>query len=175
MSAGIIGKNMIIQRWEATLYYMKVRQTEVEAIGARFLLWEAALKMWSRNPVLGTGLGDFHHDIEEMSFRGEIEIPDLSRIAHTYAHSIFFEFLACAGIIGLLAMVVSTIVIPLIFFYKNTGPFIINWNLYAKIFGIVFVVTFSIFGLTENWLAHKQLVMTYSLILAIMGSRFALR
>jgi len=178
VSAGIIGNDMIIQRWETTLHYMKVRQTEeskTTAIGIRFSLWEAALRMWSRNPVLGTGLGDYEHDLVKMVTNGEIEPPDINNTAIAYAHNIFLESLACTGILGILVMTFATIVMPLLFFFKAIKSSNIDFHLYAAVFGVVFIIAFCIFGLTENWLAHKQLVMTYSLLLAIMGSRFALK
>jgi len=178
VSAGIIGKNMIIQRWETTLHYMKVKKTEeskTTAIGVRFLLWEAALKMWSRSPVLGTGLGDYEHDLVKMVTNGETEPPDINNTAIAYAHNIFLDSLACTGILGLLVMTFATLGMPLLFFSKAIKSSNIDFDLYAAVFGVVFIIAFCIFGLTENWLAHKQLVMTYTLLLAIMGTRFALK
>jgi hypothetical protein len=45
--------------------------------------------------------------------------------------------------------------------------------LYASVFGLASASAFMVFGLTENWLAHKQLVIIFSLLLAIMASRFS--
>jgi O-antigen ligase len=174
---GIIGSDMIAQRWETTNYYMKIHkkeQSKITNIGARFLMWRAAFRMWSRNPILGTGIGDFQNDFKKMVNKGDIELQNSSLIAHPYAHNIFLDSLSGTGILGFLVMVGATIVIPLIFFFKSIDASS-DWNLYAAVFGVVFIVAFLLFGLTENWLAHKQLVLTYSLLLAIMGSRFALK
>jgi len=54
--------------------------------------------------------------------------------------------------------------------YETTAN---KWGRYASVLGVESVLAFMLFGLTENWLAHKQLVMTFSLVLAITTSRFS--
>lgn len=178
ITTGIAGRNMISQRMANTFMYLKTYQSEkakLDGMGVRVILWRAALMIWSQNPVLGTGLGDYEHDLVKMVKNGEIEPPDYYDTEYNYAHNIFFESLACTGILGILSMIFATIVMPLLFFFKARKSSNIDFNSYAAVFGIVSIIAFCIFGLTENWMAHKQLVMTYSLILAIMGSRFALK
>lgn len=62
---------------------------------------------------------------------------------------------------------------PIVLNLKVYGTAANEWDRHASVLGGVFVLAFMLFGLTENWLAHRQLVMTFSLVLAIMASRFS--
>ncbi|MHA2278104.1 MAG: O-antigen ligase family protein [Candidatus Kariarchaeaceae archaeon] len=179
ISVGIAGKSVIRKRaQQATLAYIKSLNTEKEklgGIGERLFLWNSAIKIWAQNPILGSGIGDFQHEFLELVHKGEIDSPALSLIDPVYAHSEIFGKLADTGVIGLLILIAATLVLPVIFFCMSIRSHAIGLDLHTSVFGVVSVVVFFIFGLTENWLAHKQLVMTYTLLLAIMGSSFALK
>ena len=173
--AGILARDSITDRWEATSQSMDISEAlrdDQSSVGLRLIMWDAAIKIWYRNPIIGTGLGDFSIDFEEMTNSGEAGYPDMEIQAFSYAHSTIFEALAGTGILGFMSLILSTFLLPAVFFIKALRLSVNESDHYASVYGSIFVTTFMIFGLTENWLAHKQLVMAFSILLAIMASRF---
>ena len=96
----------------------------------------------------------------------------MKKTRFAYAHSTIFEALAGTGILGLVSLIVSTLFLPIVFFLKALKSSVYEHDVYASVSGVVLVTAFAIFGLTENWLVHSQLVTTFSLLLVIMASRF---
>jgi O-antigen ligase len=173
--AGLMVNDVIMDRWQTTIHSIdtsKVLTDQRSSIGQRFMMWDAAIKIWYRNPVIGTGLGDFQGDFEKMKASGEVKWADMPIVSSSYAHSIIFEALATTGILGLIGLILATFLLPMVYFARALKVSVTEYDRYASVFGLVFVTAFLIFGLTENWLVHKQLVMTFSLLLAIMASRF---
>ena len=176
--AGILAKDEITSRWDSTVQNIELFQTGINrntSIGWRLVMWDAAVKVWSRHPIIGTGVGDFQMDYWELINGVEPEFEDVRKIPFTYAHSIIFEALAGTGILGLFGLIMSIFILPTVFFINAYITSENQWDMFASVFGLLFVFAFMIFGLTENWLAHNQLVMTFSLLLAIMASRFSAR
>jgi len=175
---GILVGDKILDRWQATTQSIdesKSLTDQRSSIGARLAMWDAAIKIWYRNPIVGTGLGDFHVDFDKMKKSGELAWADMPPEYSGYAHNILFEALAGTGILGLMGLILSTFMLPLVYFFKALKGSVDEYDRYAAAFGLVFVAAFMVFGLTENWLVHKQLVLTYLLLLAITASRFGAR
>lgn len=173
--AGILVGDAILDRWQATsqaLDASKALTDQTSSIGQRLTMWDAAIKIWYRNPIIGTGLGDFQVDFEKMKESGEIKWADMPFTSSGYAHNTLFEALTSTGILGLIGLILSTFLLPLVYFARALKVSVNEYDRYASVFGLVFVTVFLIFGLTENWLVHKQLVLTFILLLAIMASRF---
>ncbi len=173
--AGIFSKGEIATRWNATIQAIdSIQNGEFNdgSIGARLIMWNAAVEIWYRHPIIGTGIGDFKKDYREMIGGGDTEFVDVVKFSHSYAHSTYLEALAGTGLLGLGGLIISTFLLPIVFFLKALKSSANEHERYAAVFGLVFVTAFLIFGLTENWLAHSQLVTTFSLLLAIMASRF---
>ena len=176
--AGALSKDELSHRWQATTTAIdesKPLTDQRSSIGQRLIMWDAAIKIWYQNPVIGTGMGDFHVDFEKMKKSGEVKWADMPRVYSAYAHSTLFEALATTGILGLIALILSTFLLPVVYFTRALKASVNEYDRYASVFGLSFVTAFLIFGLTENWLAHKQLVITFLLLLAIMASRFGAR
>ncbi len=173
---GISAKDEITARWEATVQYIdntRENRDDDGNIGIRLIMWDAAVKIWYRHPIIGTGIGDYQDDYLEMINSGEAGFPGVETTPYSYAHSTLFEALAGTGALGLVVLILATFILPIVFFLKGYKTSKNEWDRYASVFGLVFISAFMIFGLTENWLVHKQLVMTFSLLLAIMASRFS--
>ena len=171
--AGILSKDELTSRWNTTVQNIDSYQSGSNrdtSIGIRLIMWEAAIKIWNRNPIIGTGIGDFQKNYEKMIKSGEF--PGMRKTPYAYAHSTIFEALAGTGILGLIGLIVFTFFLPIVFFLKALRSSINEHDRYASVSGLVFVTAFAIFGLTENWLVHSQLVTTFSLLLVIMASRF---
>jgi O-antigen ligase len=150
----------------------QIARNAKSSIGQRLALWRAAVKIWHGNPIIGTGIGDFKKDFAEMRKSGEVEFLE-GLPAYNYAHSTFLEALACIGILGLIALIVSTFLLPFLFFLKALKIAANEYDKYAAVFGLVFVTAFMILGLTENWLVHLQLIKMFTILLAIMACRFS--
>jgi O-antigen ligase len=132
------------------------------SLGYRFQMWEAAVKMWEKNPFIGSGLGDYSRDLAAMMQSGETGIT-----AHFgEGHSLFFEFLATTGTFGILLCIISLFFLPAMIAVRairesQTTP-------KAACFLLVIVVSFFTFGLTQNWLGRSSITSTYLLLLAIL-------
>jgi O-antigen ligase len=175
---GILVGDAILDRWQTTSQSIDVSKPLTDqrsSIGQRLMMWDAAVKIWYRNPIIGTGLGDFHVDFDRMKKSGEVMWAGMDPRASGYAHNTLFEALASTGILGLVGLILSTFILPLVYFFKALKVSVDEYDRYAAAFGMVFITAFLIFGLTENWLVHKQLVITFLLLLAIMASRFGSR
>ena len=132
------------------------------SLGYRFQMWEAATKMWLKNPFIGSGLGDYSHDLAAMMKSGETKITE----HFGEGHSLFFEFLATTGFIGFALCITSLFVLPALVAaraIKNCGDtHRVSYLLIAT------VISFFMFGLTQNWLARSSITSTYLLLLAIL-------
>jgi O-antigen ligase len=133
-------------------------------IGVRFAMWKIAWDMFKQHPVLGVGLGGFS---QEFSARNVgLKIAPGARIPH--AHSIYFEFLATTGLPGFLAMLTCLFIVPGWFFKRalsGTGLQRLSGSL-----GLVFLLCFALFGLTECWLFRSPMLISYIVGLLIFTS-----
>jgi O-antigen ligase len=73
----------------------------------RVRLIEASLKMFSKNPITGVGLGNFNVVVREMCKKGELNNAQCSSaMPQRDAHNLIFGFLAETGIVGLLSLII---------------------------------------------------------------------
>jgi len=73
----------------------------------RVRLIEASLKMFSKNPITGVGLGNFNVVVREMCKKGELNNSQCSAaMPQRDAHNFIFSFLAETGIVGLLSLII---------------------------------------------------------------------
>jgi O-antigen ligase len=70
-------------------------------IPQRYHIWKGALVIFKDSPVLGTGTGDFRGDIIDLMEEGKLN----KEYIPSHAHSIYFQWLATQGIVGLLSLV----------------------------------------------------------------------
>ncbi|PLX89191.1 MAG: hypothetical protein C0614_02100 [Desulfuromonas sp.] len=133
------------------------------SVGQRFLMWEIALEMFQENPVIGSGLGDFNHDATEMMREGTTELKE----AHSHAHNIFLEILATTGILGLVSMVVSILGLPMRFFYQKWRSSKNDQQRRAALSGLLVVVSFIVFGLSESWISRSPFIIVYCMSLSV--------
>jgi O-antigen ligase len=139
------------------------------SIGKRFLMWGVAWEMFCDRPFIGSGLGDFPHDLKEAVREGKTALRTPS---HPHAHSIYFEAFATTGIFGFVGMVLTIFVLPFYLFYVNWRRSISMQEQYAGAAGMVCVLAFAVFGLADAWLTHSVMVTCYvvCVLTFILGS-----
>lgn len=132
------------------------------SLGFRLQMWEAAIKMWQKNPLLGTGLGDYSRDLAEMIRTGESKMTE----HFGEAHSLLFEFLATTGIFGVTLCLLALFILPVWLLYRSRTK--IARDTVVTALGTVILITFFVFGLTQNWLGRSSITSTYIILLAVV-------
>jgi len=135
------------------------------SVGQRLQMWQAATKIWATNPLLGSGLGDYSIDLASLMKTGAS-----SMTAHFgEAHSLYFEFLSTTGLLGLAMIVLGLFVMPAyifarsgVFSEKHQSP-----TFSARLHGLILIVVFFSFGLTQNWLGRSSISSVFFLCLAV--------
>ncbi len=131
------------------------------SVGARLAMWDIALNVWQQHPVLGTGLGDFDQEIELRQSQGVYE----SIAVHGSAHNIYFQALATTGSIGFLVLCFALIIQPLKVFYCRSHEQFTS----ASLGGLMVIVAFALFGLTESWILRAPVVSIYLIYLITLS------
>ena len=133
-------------------------------LSTRLNMWRDSWTIFRKSPILGTGLGDYKGDVQELMKEG---ISFQTDGDYSHPHSIYFDMLATAGILGFSAMIISLIVLPFRYFY-------LSWKLVESgsirlysLGGMITVVAYSIFGLSESWISQNAAVNVYSLFVMI--------
>jgi O-antigen ligase len=75
--------------------------TKETSMGDRFLMWEAALKMFRSNPIGGVGTGDYYATIVSSVRSGSLPERFLK---YNQPHNLFLFTLATTGLVGFLAL-----------------------------------------------------------------------
>ena len=151
-------KKILIDRVQEAAHEVELFQTgdnRVTSIGARLAMWHIALNTWKKHPVVGTGPGDFGLEIKESHEQGLYKkLPLFSS-----THNIFFQALATTGTIGLVVLCLALFIIPFRLFYNISRE---KLNV-ASVSGMVVLIAFSVFGLTESWILRSPPLSIYLL------------
>jgi O-antigen ligase len=139
-------------------------EDERGSTGNRIELWKGALIIFKKSPLLGTGIGDFTADINELIAAGEIKKVPVT----DHAHNIFLQSLATQGIVGLLILL-------------SLFTILLWWSVHEiKDHGIPggYIIMMSTLltlleGLTENNIGISKFIAAYCLTIGLLGkSRF---
>lgn len=136
------------------------------SIGPRIEMWRDSLTIWKKNPILGTGLGDYGKDRLELYNTGKSNLE----VGYSHAHSIYFELLSTAGLVGLIAMVVLLQILPFQMFYSLWLKEHDEWARFYALAGMTTIIAFAIFGLTEAWIVRNGFVRTYLMCILVFMS-----
>ena len=151
-------KNILVSRVQQAVHEVEIFQAgenSATSVGLRLAMWHIALNAWGKAPVVGTGPGDFSLEIKESHEQGVYEkLPLFSS-----THNIFFQALATTGAIGLVVLCLALFIIPFRLFYNISRK---KLNV-ASISGMVVLIAFFIFGLTESWILRSPPLSIYLL------------
>lgn len=133
--------------------------------GGRLALWDLSIQVWKLSPLVGTGPGDFDDDLlvfQEKNIYKELAV-------HNSVHNIYFQALASTGVIGLLALILALVLLPLWYF----SGYIKNGNKFGY-YGVMVVSVYAIFGLTESWILRAPVVSVYIIyfIVTLLACRY---
>ncbi len=133
----------------------------ISSVGTRLAMWEIAINVWKKSPVLGTGLGDFDDEVIELQAEGKYVGMDV----HNSVHNIYLQALVGSGLVGLFALFFVILFLPI-------RVFICNMCVHkgASYAGIIVVVSYAVFGLTESWTLRLPAVSVFLVYLVIIVS-----
>ena len=132
------------------------------SLGFRFQMWEAAVKMWQQHPIIGTGLGDYSRELAQMMASGESKMTE----HFGEAHNLYFEFLGTTGLLGLATCLAALFVLPGFIFLR--ASFRQDDSRIVAVTGLLLVLSFAVFGLTQNWLGRSSITSVYLMLLAVL-------
>jgi O-antigen ligase len=130
------------------------------SVGGRLALWDVAIRVWERNPVLGTGPGDYNDDLVDYQSKGLY--PGV--FVHSSVHNIYLQALVSTGIVGLLVFILALIVFPMIFL-QRAKP---GGGQLERLSGLVLIVSVLIFGLTESWTLRSPFIAIFVIYLVVI-------
>lgn len=131
------------------------------SVGGRLAMWDIALDVWQEYPVIGTGLGDFDQEMELRQSQGIYENIDV----HSSAHNIYFQALATTGTVGFLVLCFALVIQPFRVFYHASREKLTP----EKLGGLVVIVAYAVFGLTESWILRAPVVSIYLIYLTTLS------
>ena len=132
------------------------------SIGGRLAMWHIAVDVWKQHPIIGTGLGDFDGEIELRQERGMYETIQV----FASVHNIYLQALSTTGVIGFLVLCFALFIQPLRIFYRQFYEHVTL----AKLGGMMVIVAFAIFGLTESWILRAPVISVYLIYLITLSA-----
>lgn len=109
-----------------------------------------------QSPILGTGLGDYALDAQQMMDAGKTMVVD--PILLSTPHNVYVNLLAETGMVGLAALLVCVCVIPSYIYFKFLSEYkhSSEISLYC-LSGLTVMACYLLFGLTNTWLTNNTI------------------
>ncbi len=123
------------------------------SVGQRLLMSEAAIEIWKDNPWIGTGLGDYYID-KKILAEYNIRYAQISNYGE--AHNLYIEFLATTGILGFLSIMIGVFGIPFFYLWRKINQDTEEQDHVWIMIGMMALVSFAVFGLSQNWLSRSS-------------------
>lgn len=133
--------------------------------GIRLNLWRNAFLVFKEHPVLGSGTGDFSLEMKRLVDDSRSWSPHVVEFSH--AHNIYFDTMARAGLVGLAAMILATLLLPLAFFYRGVRREVEPWARFYAAGGVMLIAAFATFGLSEGLWLRNPFINTYVIALVV--------
>lgn len=114
----------------------------VSSVGGRLAMWDIAIDVWQKYPLLGTGPGDVDDEIDALQKQGVYA----SMAVHNSVHNIYLQALVGSGLVGLAGMLLAVVIIPLRIFINQKQA-----DKAGQLAGLITVVSFAVFGFSESW------------------------
>ena len=155
---GVLGRLTDVSR-ELTLYS---NGNPDSSVGARLEMWKGAWTMFTEHPITGVGRANFNLGLRSLIARGDINAA--MRDYH-HAHNELLNALATQGLLGAAALI-ALYAAPLRFFTRQLRAPGLH-RPYA-LAGVMLVLSFIDFGLTQVMFAHHASSSFYALTVCIL-------
>ena len=139
--------------------------TSTTSVGARLEMWRAGLLLIQERPWLGWGKDGYVRQEDHLVQAGKIRlIPG----AHNHLHNEYLDALVKRGLLGLAALL-ALYLVPLVLFARRVRDGNLAVRPYA-VAGVLLIVCYMAFGLTQSFLTHNNGVMMLAFMLVILWS-----
>jgi len=136
----------------------------ISSVGTRLAMWEIAFDVWKKHPALGTGPGDFDDEVIALQNNGQYVGMDV----HDSVHNIYIQALVVSGAIGFLALT-FVLLMPLVIVFNKK-----NDDESAKLAGLIIILSFAIFGVSESWVLRLSIISVFLIYTATVVSHVVL-
>jgi len=153
-------------------HYVDHEGYQEASVGTRFLMWQSALNAYPEHPWIGAGAGEWPTiwDEQRQRFNESSQTHETRYFGH--AHSIYVDALVTGGLVGLGGMLLALFILPLLVFWRWFFSAGNEAQRYYSLSGVMLIVTYAIYGLTEGWYARAVMISTYTLLLAILAAGY---
>ncbi|MCL9780366.1 O-antigen ligase family protein [Vibrio sp. S4M6] len=129
--------------------------------GGRLELWKASIEAFKRSPLFGLTYSQRDKLNKQLYDEGQVG-KWVTTVQRGHAHNQYFEMLASNGILGVIGFIGMLFIPAMIFFsqYNKTKSM-------ASYIGVIFVMGWIIFGITEVPLSANVISSFYGFILSI--------
>jgi len=141
------------------------------SLGARFVMWEGAVRNFGERPLRGWNHEDYYIKVEQMVKKGELDAVALKfsdNLHNSYLHALLFQGLP--GLLALLAMYFA----PLVGFCRRLRHADLTTRTLAYC-GAAVCSAYVFFSLTQVILRRNNGIMFYVLAVVILWSAIRLR
>jgi O-antigen ligase len=139
--------------------------TSTTSVGARLEMWRAGLLLIQERPWLGWGKHGYVQQEDHLVQAGKIRlIPG----EHNHLHNEYLDALVKRGLLGLAALM-ALYLVPLVLFARRIKDGRQAVRPYA-IAGVLLIVCYMAFGLTQSFLTHNNGVMLLGFMLVTLWS-----
>lgn len=156
--------NLIQQRTDTAVSEISQFYNEhqyLSSVGTRLALWGIAVEVWKQHPVLGTGPGDFDDEVMKLKHKGNYR----DMVVHNSVHNIYIQALAGSGLIGLLALILVLLIMPLRLFFDSE-----NSDDEGRLAGFIIIVSFAVYGLSESWTLRLSAVSVFLVYIIVVAA-----
>ncbi len=139
--------------------------TSTTSVGSRLEMWRAGLLLVPEHPWLGWGKEGYVQQEDHLVSTGKIRlIPG----QHNHLHNEYLDALVKRGSLGLVALL-ALYLVPLLVFARRLRDGKRAVRPYA-LAGVLLIVCYMVFGLTQSFLTHNNGVMMLAFMLVILWS-----
>jgi O-antigen ligase len=158
-------KSRLEKAVEETHDYFQSRNADT-SVGARLDMWRTGLMMFPERPWLGWGKEGYMERKAQLIEAGEAAAFTRD---HTHLHNEYLDALVKRGLPGL-AILSALYIVPLLLFSAHMKPADrIHASPYA-VAGVLLIVCYMVFGLTQAFFTHNNGVMMFAFTLVILWS-----
>ena len=134
------------------------------AIGSRFEMWQASLQIFRDNPLIGVGWGHYQENAQILVEKG-LRHKTVGDWVHP--HNQFLSSMVAGGVIGLIATLALFAIPALIFIRVIRSHDRSNDAHRFALAGLIMIVGFAVFNLSESFLERSRTVGFFVFYLAV--------